>query len=193
MHLTANQSALCGCLRPYREVGIFTDRQATLLLRFQPVAKNHVNFLQMTHTSRPILKHKWLRIMLSRNKTLVLLAVLALPNLAGAVEYTCTVTKKWELHEAYTEERLSKWSFTVKIEEYSDSAFLSRCSFSTFANESTCDRYEVDRIEFDKNPGIKKYYVFASHFDVQLFSDLTMLENNGRGTLATGICQVTSP
>ncbi len=40
---------------------------------------------------------------------------------------------------------------------------------------------------------IKKYYVFKGQFDVQLYPDLTFIENNGRGDIAYGKCELTSP
>lgn len=130
---------------------------------------------------------------MSSAKILAMLLVFIVPSLAGAVEYACTVTKKWDLEKASTKERLAEWNFTVMIEEYTDGAFLTRCSYSTSDAKEMCDRYVVDRIEIDERAALKKYYVFASHFDVQLFSDIRMLENNGRGTLATGQCRVMSP
>ncbi len=52
----------------------------------------------------------------------------------------------------------------------------------------TCDRYEVDKVVLDEVARIKKYYVFSSQFDVQLYSDGRFIENNGRGTVAYGTC-----
>ena len=45
----------------------------------------------------------------------------------------------------------------------------------------------------NENARIKKYYVFRSQFDVQVFSDLSFLENNGRGDIAYGKCEVVAP
>lgn len=119
--------------------------------------------------------------------------LVALPSVGAAVEYVCPVEKKWNLERSYTEEELSRSRFAVKIEETAAGAFLSRCSYSAIENRDTCDRYAVDRIELDNNVSIKKYYVFSSQFDVQLFRDLRMIEDNGRGDFATGKCTVVSP
>lgn len=81
----------------------------------------------------------------------------------------------------------------MKVEESGGGAFVSRCSFSPSANKVTCDRYQVDKVVFDENAKIKKYYVFRSQFDVQLFSDLSFIENNGRGDIAYGKCRVVAP
>lgn len=85
-----------------------------------------------------------------------------------------------------TSQRLERF-YDIKADE------LGRCSFAQSANEVTCDYYEVDRIMHDDNVKIKKYYVLRSHFDVQIFSDLSFIENNGRGDIAFGKCVVTSP
>ena len=61
------------------------------------------------------------------------------------------------------------------------------------ADSVTCDRYEVDKIMFDANAKIKKFYLFGSQADVQIFSDLSFVENNGRGSVAYGKCRVIAP
>jgi hypothetical protein len=71
--------------------------------------------------------------------------------------------------------------------------FVERCSFAPSENKVTCDRYPIDRIEVDRNVNIKKFYLFRSQFDVQLFSNLTVVENNGRGGVAFGICTMVKP
>lgn len=114
-------------------------------------------------------------------------------SVAFGVEYTCPISQKWDLGTAYSEDQLREMRASVRIVETSDGASLHRCSYSLSQREVTCDEYEVDRVEFDHNVGVKKYYVFRSQFDVQLFSSLTMIENNGRGGIAIGECSVTSP
>lgn len=51
----------------------------------------------------------------------------------------------------------------------------------------------MEKVVFDENVKIKKYYLFRSQFDVQLFPDLSFLENNGRGSIAYGQCRLVSP
>ena len=70
---------------------------------------------------------------------------------------------------------------------------VQRCSFTPSVGRVTCDRYEVDRVEIDRNVSLKKFYLFRAQFDIQLFSDLSFIENNGRGGLAYGKCKVTRP
>ena len=119
--------------------------------------------------------------------------ILCMPALAAAVEYNCKVEKKLNSENSYTPEHIEKSQFSVKVEENSGGAFLSRCSFSSSATKVTCDRYQVDKVVFDENIKIKKYYVFRSQFDVQLYSNLSFIENNGRGDIAYGKCKVVTP
>jgi len=57
----------------------------------------------------------------------------------------------------------------------------------------TCDRYQMDTVVLDEQVKIKKYYLFQSQFDVQLFANLSFIENNGRGSVAYGKCRFIAP
>lgn len=120
---------------------------------------------------------------------------LGMPATVTAVEYDCKVTRKVDSERVYSSEQLRRGQFSVRIVESSDGSILSRCSFAPSQGQGKvrCDRYAVDRVEFDENVKIKKYYVFRSQFDVQLFPDLFFVENNGRGGVGFGICKVTAP
>ena len=126
-------------------------------------------------------------------RTFVFVLVLCAPGFAAAAEYDCKVTKKFDSENSYTAHQIEKGHFSVKVEESGGGAFVARCSFSPSASKVTCDRYQVDKVLFDENVKIKKYYVFRSQFDVQLFSDLSFIENNGRGGIAYGKCRVVAP
>ena len=123
----------------------------------------------------------------------VFLLALSVSGLAEAVEYDCKVGKKVESESSYSTQQVEKGQYSVKIEESGSGAFVSRCSFSPIAGKVTCDRYQVDKVVFDDNVKIKKYYVFKSQFDVQIFPDLLFVENNGRGGIVYGKCQVVAP
>jgi hypothetical protein len=112
---------------------------------------------------------------------------------AWGVEYDCPVTHKLDGERVYSAEQLKRFQPVVKISDRGKAATLSRCSFSPSRKKVTCDSYETDKIVFDKNVKIKKYYVFSSQFDVQLYNNLLFVENNGRGTIAYGKCHVVSP
>ena len=121
----------------------------------------------------------------------LLIIMLSLSNNAFAVtEYNCPISSKWDTENTYSQEMIDKWKYTVLISEHSDATYLSRCSNDS-SGKFTCDEYKVDRIETSSVLGsdIRKYYVFASQFDVQLFENtMTFIENNGGGSIAMGKC-----
>ena len=119
--------------------------------------------------------------------------VLSFPSLSNAVEYYCNVELKRDYDHIYSQTDLQKLKWGVKIVDAGDNAEISRCSFSSSADAVTCDDYMADYIHSDPYTGIKKYYYFRGHFDVQLFTDLSFLENNGRGSIGRGQCIVTRP
>ncbi|MCF6264759.1 MAG: hypothetical protein L3J24_14395 [Xanthomonadales bacterium] len=98
--------------------------------------------------------------------------------------------KKLNAELEYTAQAISETQFSVLINEGQEDVYLSRCSFSQIDGKVTCDDYEVDKVELDEISKIKKYYVFGAQFGVQLFSNLTFVENNGRGDIAYGQCVV---
>lgn len=112
---------------------------------------------------------------------------------AAAAELECTVLRKVDSTRVYSVEELRQGRFSVLVDENAEGATLARCSFAASAQKVTCDRYPVDRIERDPRVGHKKFYVFRSHFDVQVFSDLSFVENNGRGGIAFGTCRAVAP
>lgn len=69
------------------------------------------------------------------------------------------------------------------------SPFVERCSYIESQNKVTCDKYLVDRVEVDQYIGVRKFYYFKGQFDVQLFDDLSFIENNGRKGIAYGQCK----
>lgn len=123
----------------------------------------------------------------------VSLIVLSFPRLSFAVEYYCNVDVKRDYDRIHSKSDLMKLKWGVKIVDSGDSAKLSRCSVSSSADAVTCDDYKVDYIHTDPFTGIKNYYYFRGHFDVQLFTDLSFIENNARGSIGRGQCRVTRP
>ena len=126
-------------------------------------------------------------------KRLLALTLAAVTSgVASAAEYECPVTRKFNAENVYTPEQLKHAQFSVLIADSGETAWLSRCSLTSTQGKVTCDTYNVDRIEvttigLEKNT-IKKFYHFSSHFDVQLFPDLSFVENSGRGEIAYGQC-----
>jgi hypothetical protein len=115
----------------------------------------------------------------------------SLPALAG--EYSCQVTRKLDPEREYSADQIAEFRYSSRVEESNEGAFVSRCSFAPSAGKVTCDRYKMDRVSFDGGVKIKKYYLFRSQFDFQLFPDLSFVENNGRGAVSYGKCTIVAP
>ena len=107
----------------------------------------------------------------------------------NAFTYDCKVTRKLGENNVVSDDELKKWQFAVKIYDLQKPK-LERCSFEISKNRVSCDSYDVDRVVVDQNINAKKFYHFSSQFDVQLFRDLSFVENNGRGGIAFGKCEV---
>ena len=126
-----------------------------------------------------------------------LVAFIAAPSLASAAmsqELRCLVAEKVGTPEgtfsSYPPEDIKKDSYAVIIRDKGNSGSeISRCSYSSSVKRVTCDFYAVDHIERDANIGNVKYYHFKGQFDVQVFSSMKFLENNGRGGLSSGACE----
>jgi hypothetical protein len=120
----------------------------------------------------------------------IIALMLMIGSQAGAAEYKCEVTKKLDAENNYTAAHLKKWQFSVRVKDYGNKAILSRCSFSSSAGRVTCDDYEATLVNSDPIAGHKKYYYFHGHFDVQIFANLNFVENNGRGSIGFGKCEL---
>ena len=110
-----------------------------------------------------------------------------------AAEYECNVIRKFDRDREYSSEQINHFKFGNRIEEAGEQAWVSRCSFTPSAGKVTCDRLKMDRITVDPNVKIKKFYMFGSQFDLQLYPDLTYVENNGRGGISYGRCILSAP
>jgi hypothetical protein len=122
-----------------------------------------------------------------------LLLLLTFPVSANGAEYHCAVGKKFDSEREYPPAYIAQWQFSAHVEETLQGTYISRYSFCSSVQNVTCDRYMVDRVEFNKYVKIKKFYVFRSQLDFQLFPDLSFVENNGRGGIAYGKCHLVSP
>jgi hypothetical protein len=121
-----------------------------------------------------------------------LLALLLLVNPAHAASYHCTVEHRISQDRRSPPAELQRLKPTAELDEGNagNGAVMSRCSFVPSVGKVTCDRYPVDHIAHDTFIGAKKFYVFRSQFDLQIFSSLRFVENNGRGGIATGTCTI---
>ena len=106
--------------------------------------------------------------------------------------FECKVEKKYsaDLSVIQTKQEVEKSNFNIKVQEAQDTT-VKRCSFAPSQNAVTCDTYTADRIEFTNTQfvKIKKFYVTNSQYDIQIFEDLSFIENNGRGSIAYGKCK----
>jgi hypothetical protein len=105
----------------------------------------------------------------------------------------CTVTSKFSMGRRYSDDELARFKFTVRLVGAAQPVRVERCSFAQSAGRVTCDGYTVDRIERDAAVGHRKYYVFRSQYDLQVFADMKFIENNGRGDVAVGACVSARP
>ena len=112
---------------------------------------------------------------------------------AYAATYECKVDKKYaaDLSKIQSKEEIDYYRFKLTIKE-SPKFTIDRCSFAPSQNAVTCDILEPDQVEFTNTQyvKIKKFYVTKSQYDVQIFENLTFVENNGRGSIASGKCAV---
>jgi len=120
-------------------------------------------------------------------KKIILLSFLISTNVFSST-YDCVVTRKISLENIVSDSELKKWKFSVKIHD-TPKPEIERCSFTPSGKRVTCDKYSVDKVEVDKNVGIKKFYYFTGQFDVQLYPDMRFVENNGRGGISYGKCE----
>ncbi len=122
---------------------------------------------------------------------IIIVLLFTAPSALEATEYNCIVDHKIDGKYIYTIERLEKEQYSVRINESGSEIFISRCSYSPSAKKITCDEYKMDEVSVDNNINAKKYYLYRSQFDVQVFfNDLSFIENNGRGSIAFGKCSL---
>lgn len=126
-------------------------------------------------------------------KIVYLLAMGFITHAAFAATYDCKVDKKYaaDLSKIQSKEEIDYYKFKLTIKE-SPKITIDRCSFAPSQNAVTCDILEPDRVEFTNTQyvKIKKFYVTKSQYDVQIFENLSFVENNGRGSIASGKCTV---
>lgn len=137
------------------------------------------------------MQHTQLRIPMIKPLTIIILLTLANSLLAATYRF------EPEMQSIFGD-RVQNNDFIRNLKPYTTvfddkKPKVERCSFSPSQNRNTCDTYEVDRVEHDSNVNIKKLYVFRSQFDVQIFKDMSYIENNGRGGFQVGKCKLVAP
>ncbi len=79
----------------------------------------------------------------------------------------------------YSQEMIDKWKYAVVIRVHSDSAYFAIKVGSKMTHQENSVVMSIRSIELRSFFGseIRKYYVFASQFDVQLFENtMTFIE-----------------
>lgn len=56
-----------------------------------------------------------------------------------------------------------------------------------------CTLWFIDKVEFNEVLKMKKYYLFRGQSDMQIFSDLSFIHNDGQRVIRLGQCKITSP
>ena len=126
-------------------------------------------------------------------KLLIAILLTLLSTTAIALEsknHICKVLRKFDESQQYSSEKIKELRFSNIVEEGEKATHVSRCSLQPSAGKVTCDKYKIDKVVFDEFVNIKKYYLFKSQYDFQLYDDLSFVENNGRGGISYGICSV---
>ena len=129
------------------------------------------------------------------HKLLIAILLTLVTSAAIAAEYknySCKVLRKFDKNQQYSSAKIKEMQFSNLVEESDKETYVSRCDFQASVGKVTCDRYRIDMIVNDDFVNIKKYYLFNSQFDFQLYDDLSFVENNGRGGISYGICAITS-
>ena len=128
-------------------------------------------------------------------KKLVIFFYLSVVLEAFATTYVCTANFQSYMGIPTTDgDFVKKHKPFTKVVDTGTAFRIERCSISFITNLHNCDSYEADRYEIDINPvsnlKIKKFYVFSDQYDIQIFSNLSYIDNNGRGALLIGKCVV---
>ena len=111
----------------------------------------------------------------------------------AALKFHCIASKKLDAKANYTPEQIHQRKFSTRIEELPQGIFLDRCALSQSAGKVTCNRQKVDRIEYHQKLQTKKFYVFDSQVNFQLFPNLTSITDDGAGGVQYGKCEFISP
>lgn len=120
----------------------------------------------------------------------LLIVLLSLTQSAVAEVYECPVIKKLEIvtDYRYSPEELRKLGLVIRLVVNEDAAAFERCRNGAPGSEPVCQTYTVDYISRDPDRGSTKFYAFDAQIELQLFRDLVILENDGRGAAAMAAC-----
>ena len=119
------------------------------------------------------------------------LSAILISTSSFALTLECDILNKYSNKGKYSQANLQKYNPSVKIKFAGDKYYVSRCGYESIAKKITCDKYKMDKAVVDNFTSYIKLYHFSSQFDVQLFSDKSFVENNGRTSISYGNCKAT--
>ena len=122
-------------------------------------------------------------------KKLLMLFIIAILTSHASASTICIVQNKLDVFtgNVYPAEQLKSMQFSLRLD--TEAQTISRCSFQKSVTAVTCDTYNIDKVTLAGGfVDIKKYYYFTGQYDLQIFNNSEFVENNGRGSIATGIC-----
>lgn len=104
--------------------------------------------------------------------------------------YYCKVSAKYSFEGPVPSNNLITYKPAVRLSNRGNSAWIERCSYSSTVEAITCERYSVDKIDYAPGrEGLAKFYHFRGMLSVQIFEDLSFIEDMGRGLISFGKCK----
>lgn len=104
-------------------------------------------------------------------------------------KYDCYVDTKVSKEKQYKKEEIDKYSPVISIQEDDKYTIISRCSFFEMYKRNACYSYIVDTIVVNDKRKMRKYYIYKTQYDIQIFNDKRFVENNGMGLINFGECE----
>lgn len=67
---------------------------------------------------------------------------------------------------------------------------LYKCFYKKPTNKKRCEDIPISKVSLLDGSQIKKYYNLDMQYDLQVFKDLSFIENNGKGVISVGMCKI---
>lgn len=140
--------------------------------------------------------------------------ILFLQDKALGESFECRPYSVQDNHGNWSKAKLKKFKPSTTLKNNNNKngiPTIKRCSYSLIKGKHSCDTLTVGYLETSsfsgvKSPGIgwpkidesgiiNKYYFFKDHIDLQIiivkgYPTATYIENNGRGTIHRGSCEI---
>ena len=129
--------------------------------------------------------------MIRTRLALLATAVLLPAAAAQATTYECRVTAVWSPLTIPERSYLARTRPSLRLHDSDDGTDVLRCTRDPARKKRTCRTIPIDWMAEDPAHGSRKFYQFATHYDLQLFADRTFVENDGNGVILHGKCRIT--